>query len=387
LKQILELSAEDRKTGQRKIKIVMHEIYESESRYNLNGISWLNPYVEQRISTAIGAPFVAEFYDSEQDMPLGHGKQLIVNGELQFKNSTVVGLIQDAYVERVDVNGKSILAAVAEGILYANRYPNFVSWIEQQREKGYAIESSVEIARIPGNDYVNYRDGYKELGRIPVDYEYIGHAILGITPADDSAVLLEINSHKKGDLLMNEQIEKLQKLAEDRLLEINELQAKVKEAEEEVSAKEDELKEKDAQAAEKDKEKEEEMNALVLKVKELEATTTELNTVKEAVEAELNAFKEVEAEQKLEELKAEFNTKTAIYSEEEKATAEAEINAFVEAPSVELMSAAINKLDSTVAQSILAARTTELNASTKTKSKGIDEVILPSGEVTIEDIY
>lgn len=387
MKQILELSAEDRKTGQRKIKIVMHEIYESESRYNLNGISWLNPYVEQRISTAIGAPFVAEFYDSEQDMPLGHGKQLIVNGELQFKNSTVVGLIQDAYVERVDVNGKSILAAVAEGILYANRYPNFVSWIEQQREKGYAIESSVEIARIPGNDYVNYRDGYKELGRIPVDYEYIGHAILGITPADDSAVLLEINSHKKGDLLMNEQIEKLQKLAEDRLLEINELQAKVKEAEEEVSAKEDELKEKDAQAAEKDKEKEEEMNALVLKVKELEATTTELNTVKEAVEAELNAFKEVEAEQKLEELKAEFNTKTAIYSEEEKATAEAEINAFVEAPSVELMSAAINKLDSTVAQSILAARTTELNASTKTKSKGIDEVILPSGEVTIEDIY
>ncbi len=387
MKQILELSAEDKKTGQRKIKIVMHEIYESESRYNLNGITWLNPYVEQRISTAIGAPFVAEFYDSEQDMPLGHGKQLIVNGELQFKNSTVVGLIQDAYVERVDVNGKSILAAVAEGILYANRYPNFVSWIEQQREKGYAIESSVEIARIPGNDYVNYRDGYKELGRIPVDYEYIGHAILGITPADDSAVLLEINSHKKGDLLMNEQIEKLQKLAEDRLLEINELQAKVKEAEEEVSAKEDELKEKDAKAAEKDKEKEEEMNALVLKVKELEATTTELNTVKEAVEAELNAFKEVEAEQKLEELKAEFNTKTAIYSEEEKATAEAEINAFVEAPSVELMSAVINKLDSTVAQAILAARTTELNASTKTKSKGIEEVILPSSEVTIDSIY
>ena len=387
MKQILELSAEDRKTGQRKIKIVMHEIYESESRYNLNGISWLNPYVEQRISTAIGAPFVAEFYDSEQDMPLGHGKQSIINGELQFENSTVVGLIQDAYVERVDVNGKSILAAVAEGILYANRYPNFVSWIEQQREKGYAIESSVEIARIPGNDYVNYRDGYKELGRIPVDYEYIGHAILGITPADDSAVLLEINSHKKGDLLMNEQIEKLQKLAEDRLLEINELQAKVKEAEEEVSAKEDELKEKDAQAAEKDKEKEEEMNALVLKVKELEVQTTELNSVKDAVEAELNAFKEVEAAQKLEELKAEFNAKAAIYSEEEKATAEAEINAFVEAPSVELMSAAITKLDSVVAQSILATRTAELNASTKTKSKGIEETILPSGEVEIEDIY
>ncbi len=387
MKQILELSAEDRKTGQRKIKIVMHEIYESESRYNLNGITWLNPYVEQRISTAIGTPFVAEFYDSEQDMPLGHGKQLIVNGELQFENSAVVGLIQDAYVERVDVNGKSILAAVAEGILYANRYPNFVSWIEQQREKGYAIESSVEIARIPGNDYVNYRDGYKELGRIPVDYEYIGHAILGITPADDSAVLLEINSHKKGDLLMNEQIEKLQKLAEDRLLEINELQAKVKEAKEEVSAKEDELKEKDAQAAEKDKEKEEEMNALVLKVKELETTTAELNTVKEAAEAELNAFKEVEAEQKLEELKAEFNTKTAIYSEEEKATAEAEINAFVEAPSVELMSAAINKLDSTVAQAILASRTTELNASTKTKSKGIEEVIVNADEFTIEDLY
>ncbi|WP_214771233.1 hypothetical protein [Exiguobacterium sp. s133] len=387
MKQILELSAEDKKTGQRNIKIVLHEIYESEDRYNLNGITWLNPYVEQRIATAIGQPFVAEFFDSEQDMPLGHGEQKIIGGELQFKNSTVVGLIQDAYVERVDVNGKSILAAVAEGVLYANRYPSFVSWIEQQREKGLPIESSVEIARIPGNTYVNYRDGYKETGRIPVDYEYIGHAILGITPADDSAVLLELNSQKKGDLLMKEQIEALQKTADERLLEINELKAQVEAAKEEVSAKEDELKEKDAKAAEKDKEKEEEMNALVLKVKELETKTTELNTVKEAVEAELNTFKEVEAAQKLEELKAEFNTKTAIYSEEEKVTAEAEINAFVEAPSVELMSAAINKLDSAVAQSILATRTNELNASTKTKSKGIEEVILPSGEISIEDLY
>lgn len=386
MKQILELSAEDIKTGQRKIKIVLHEIYESESLWNKNGITWLNPYVEQQIKTAIGTPFVAEFFDSEQDMPVGHGKQLIVEGNLLFENSTVVGLINDAYVDRVDVNGKSILAAVAEGVLYANRYPHFVSWIEQQQAQGRLIESSVEIAKSPGNTYVTYRDGYKETGRIPVDYEYIGHAILGITPADDNAVLLELNSQKKGDLLMKEQIEALQKLADERLLEINELQAKVKEADEKVAAKDDELKEKDAQAEAKDKEKEEEMNALVLKVKELEGTATELNTAKEVVEAELNTYKEAEAAQQLEELKAEFNSKTAIYSEEEKATAEAEINAFVEAPSVELMSAAIHKLDSTVAQAILAARTTELN-SKKSKSQGIDETIVHTGEVTVESLY
>ncbi|WP_215085399.1 hypothetical protein [Exiguobacterium sp. s78] len=386
MKQILELSAEDIRTGQRKIKIVLHEIYESESLWNKNGITWLNPYVEQQIKTAIGTPFVAEFFDSEQDMPVGHGKQLIVDGNLLFENSTVVGLINDAYVERVDVNGKSILAAVAEGVLYANRYPHFVSWIEQQQAQGRLIESSVEIAKSPGNTYVTYRDGYKETGRIPVDYEYIGHAILGITPADDNAVLLELNSQKKGDLLMKEQIEALQKLADERLLEINELQAKVKEADEKVAAKDDELKEKDAQAEAKDKEKEEEMNALVLKVKELEGTATELNTAKEVVEAELNTYKEAEAAQQLEELKAEFNSKTAIYSEEEKATAEAEINAFVEAPSVELMSAAIHKLDSTVAQAILAARTTELN-SKKSKSQGIDETIVHTGEVTVESLY
>lgn len=386
MKQILELSAEDIKTGQRKIKIVLHEIYESESLWNKNGITWLNPYVEQQIKTAIGTPFVAEFFDSEQDMPVGHGKQLIVDGNLLFENSTVVGLINDAYVERVDVNGKSILAAVAEGVLYANRYPHFVSWIEQQQAQGRLIESSVEIAKSPGNTYVTYRDGYKETGRIPVDYEYIGHAILGITPADDNAVLLELNSQKKGDLLMKEQIEALQKLADERLLEINELQAKVKEADEKVAAKDDELKEKDAQAEAKDKEKEEEMNALVLKVKELEGTATELNTAKEVVEAELNTYKEAEAAQQLEELKAEFNSKTAIYSEEEKATAEAEINAFVEAPSVELMSAAIHKLDSTVAQAILAARTTELN-SKKSKLQGIDETIVHTGEVTVESLY
>lgn len=386
MKQILELSAEDIKTGQRKIKIVLHEIYESESRWNKNGITWLNPYVEQQIKTAIGTPFVAEFFDSEQDMPIGHGKQLIVDGNLLFENSTVVGLINDAYVERVDVNGKSILAAVAEGVLYANRYPHFISWIEQQQAQGRPIESSVEIAKSPGNTYVTYRDGYKEAGRIPVDYEYIGHAILGITPADDSAVLLELNSHKKGDLLMKEQIEALQKTADERLLEINELKSQLEAAKGEVAAKDDELKEKDAQAEAKDKEKEEEMNALVLKVKELEGTATELSTAKEAVEAELNTYKEAEAAQQLEELKAEFNAKTAIYSEEEKATAEAEINAFVEAPSVELMSAAIHKLDSTVAQAILASRTSELNSQTK-KQTGIEETIVHSGDFSIEDLY
>lgn len=386
MKQILELSAEDIKTGQRKIKIVLHEIYESESLWNKNGITWLNPYVERQIKTAIGTPFVAEFFDSEQDMPIGHGKQLIVDGNLLFENSTVVGLINDAYVERVDVNGKSILAAVAEGVLYANRYPHFVSWIEQQQAQGRPIESSVEIAKSPGNTYVTYRDGYKEAGRIPMDYEYIGHAILGITPADDNAVLLELNSHKKGDLLMKEQIEALQKTADERLLEINELKSQLEAAKGEVAAKDDELKEKDAQAEAKDKEKEEEMNALVLKVKELEGTATELNTAKEAVEAELNTYKEAEAAQQLEELKAEFNAKTAVYSDEEKATAEAEINAFVEAPSVELMSAAINKLDSAVAQAILASRTTELNSKTK-KQTGIEETIVQSGDFSIEDLY
>lgn len=374
--KILELSELQKKTGRRNVKIILHEVHQSESQWNKNGITWLEPYVSQNIKSAEGTPFVAEFFDSEQDYPWGHGKQKIVNGELQFERSTVVGMIEKAYVQSVDVNGKTILAAVAEGYLFANRYPNFMSWMETKIQEGAPIESSVEIARTGENQAITYRDGWKPEGRIPTEYEYIGHAILGIEPADDSAVLLELNSKKKGDFTAME-LKELQKLAEDRLVEINALNAAKTQMEEAKLALETDLEAKVS-----------EVNTLVAEVKALGEAKAALEAEKEAVSTELNSFKEKEAQEKLEALKAEFNSKLDAFEESEKTVAEAEINAFNEAPSTELMSKALNKINSGIVASIMESRKAELNNKKENKAPDVYEAFADTKESDEEvDIY
>ena len=374
--KILELSELQKKTGRRSIKMILHEVYQSEDEFNKNGITWLEPYVSNNIKSAEGTPFVAEFFDSEQDYPWGHGKQKIVNGELQFERSTVVGMIEKAYVQSVDVNGETILAAVAEGYLFANRYPNFMSWMETKIQEGAPVESSVEIARTGENQAITYRDGWKPEGRIPTEYEYIGHAILGIEPADDSAVLLELNSKKKGDFTAME-LKELQKLAEDRLVEINALNAAKTQMEEAKLALEADMEAKVS-----------EVNTLVAEVKALGEAKAALEAEKEAVSAELNSFKEKEAQEKLEALKAEFNSKLDAFEESEKTVAEAEINAFNEAPSAELMSKALNKINSGIVASIMESRQAELNSKKENKAPDVYEAFADTKESDEEvDIY
>ena len=374
--KILELSELQKKTGRRNIKMILHKVHQSEGQFNKNGITWLEPYVSNNIKSAEGTPFVAEFFDSEQDYPWGHGKQKIVNGELQFERSTVVGMIEKAYVQSVDVNGETILAAVAEGYLFANRYPNFMSWMETKIQEGAPVESSVEIARTGENQAITYRDGWKPEGRIPTEYEYIGHAILGIEPADDSAVLLELNSKKKGDFTAME-LKELQKLAEDRLVEINALNAAKAQMEEAKSALEADMEAKVS-----------EVNTLVAEVKALGEAKAALEAEKEAVSTELNSFKEKEAQEKLEALKAEFNSKLDAFEESEKTVAEAEINAFNEAPSAELMSKALNKINSGIVASIMESRQAELNSKKENKAPDVYEAFADTKESDEEvDIY
>lgn len=373
--KILELSELQKKTGRRNVKIILHEVHQSESQWNKNGITWLEPYVSQNIKSAEGQPFVAEFFDSDQDYPWGHGKQMVVNGELQFERSTVVGMIEKAYVQSLDVNGKTILAAVAEGYLFANRYPHFMSWMETKIQEGAPVESSVEIARTGDNQAIVYRDGWKQEGRIPTEFEYIGHAILGIEPADDSAVLLELNNKKKGDFTAMD-LKELQKLAEDRLVEMNALKAKL----EEMKAAKESV---DAELATKVGE----VNTLVEEVKTLGEAKATLETEKETVATELNSYKEKEAQEKLEALKAEFNSKLDVFEESEKTVAEAEINAFNEAPSTELMSKALNKINSGIVASIVEARKVETNSKKDNKAPDIFESFSGTTEETeTEDV-
>ncbi|MDJ1631432.1 hypothetical protein QNN00_17950 [Bacillus velezensis] len=65
-----------------------------------------------------------------------------------------------------------------------------------------------------GSDAIEYEGGWKEQGRIPMKFDFTGDAILGIDPADDAAILLELNSNQKEDNLMS-------KSQEEVVLELN----------------------------------------------------------------------------------------------------------------------------------------------------------------------
>jgi len=171
-------------------------------------------------------------------------------------------------------------------------------------------------------------------------------------------------------------LKELQKLAEDRLVEMNALKAKL----EEMKAAKESV---DAELVTKVGE----VNTLVEEVKTLGEAKATLETEKETVATELNSYKEKEAQEKLEALKAEFNSKLDVFEESEKTVAEAEINAFNEAPSTELMSKALNKINSGIVASIVEARKVETNSKKDNKAPDIFESFSGTTEETeTEDV-
>ena len=200
---IIEISEKKNDAGKVYAKMVLHEIYKSESEWNKNGITWLGEYVEPNIESIANMPLVAEFIDEEKALPFGgHGDmQMDDKGRVVFEDSLVVGSFIRGNIERnVEVNGKVIDAVVGEAVLYEQRFPKLIDYLREEFSQGNKVDGSVEIAanKSKGYDKIVYRDGWKEQGRIPVEFQYSGHAlVVGIESADESALMVELNAYRK----------------------------------------------------------------------------------------------------------------------------------------------------------------------------------------------
>jgi len=203
---IIEISKKKGKSGRTPIRMILHEIHTDESLYNKNGITWVKDYCEQNLESVKGMPLVAQFLDEDRTIPYGgHGNMVVEENKVIFEDSLVVGSFEEGIiVEGIEVNGKTIDAVVGIGYVYDQRFPKLVEYLQEEHDAGNPVEGSVEICadQSKGNTKIVYDGGWKEHGRKPQVFEYSGHAlIIGQTPADDSALMLELNSYlgKAGD--------------------------------------------------------------------------------------------------------------------------------------------------------------------------------------------
>lgn len=193
--KILELTQDI--LGRRKIKVVLHEIYPNRLQWNHNGITYLEQYTRDNADSVKGMPLCAEFLDDDKDIPYGHGLTGSKGNLSLFENSVQVGTCESWSIEDIEIDGEKHRCLCATGYINENRYPNFVKWLEKQIESGNPVYGSIEFVGTKDNDgEIIYDGGWKEEGRIPMVYDYIGYSLISISPADDSALVTAFDRAK-----------------------------------------------------------------------------------------------------------------------------------------------------------------------------------------------
>ena len=203
-------SKQDKKTGYKRFKLILAEVYdkscivdETGTKYNDNGITWIDEYVENVKDTLIGSSVTVEFADESKTDILGHGETgQYKDGVPLLSNATTIGHFNKAYIDEViDDNGETKKVFIGEGTLDYMRYSDCIDLLSEKLSNDETIHGSVEIVRTENNSAIVYLYGYKDIGRIPTEFEFSGYALLGcgIQPSDHTASLLELNN-KKNDI-------------------------------------------------------------------------------------------------------------------------------------------------------------------------------------------
>ena len=130
---IYEISSENKIAGRRPIKVVLHEIFPDNTRWQENGISWKEEYVQANLHSVVGMSIVAEFLTEDRDVPYNHGMTDVREEDKLplFEDATMVGHFDKAYVDDVEIGGVTKRCLVAEGTLDEMRYPKFVAWLRE----------------------------------------------------------------------------------------------------------------------------------------------------------------------------------------------------------------------------------------------------------------
>lgn len=286
--RLFEISSEAARGGKRPIKLILHRIMDDPSDYQTNGISWKEEYVVEAAKRIAHADIAVEYLrkgDTADETEIGgHGyaKEEVKDADGRLipkfnKNSEVVGSIERAYVTDVEIDGVMTHVLMADGVIYEHRHRGLVDWLKKNVPLGTVL-GSVEIVGTPeNNNQIVYEDGYKEYGRVPMQYEYAGYAILSasVPPADEACYILEVNEKEENS--MDES--KIRELVEEIKGELHAVYDKNTELTNELNSANEQ---RDA------------------KVNELEEANTKVQTLETALEqvkAELETYRE--AEQKL----------------------------------------------------------------------------------------
>ena len=318
MNKILEINKRISKGGRKNIRMVLLTIHE-EGEMNRNGITWVEQYVLDNLDSIKGIPICATFLDEDKEDLYDHGYTETVESEdgksePLFLNSESVGVIEDAKIEVIEIDGETKKVLVGYGYIFCQRYPNLCEKLESSK-----VKSSIEIMGTDENNRkIIYDGGYKEKGRKPMVFDFTGTCLLGVLEADENCYVLEVAENKNKEEKLNMDENKIIEVIQKAITETNAVKAdtetKIAELNSQIEAKDAEIKEaneaKEAaenNASEKDS-----------KIAELEAENAKLKE-------ELAACKKREACEA-------FDAMLVNYTDDEKKCVESEINAYKENP-------------------------------------------------------
>ena len=316
MNKILEINK--RVGGRKNIRMILLTIHE-EGEMNRNGITWVEQYVLDNLESIKGIPICATFLDEDKEDLYDHGYTETVESEdgksePLFLNSESVGVIEDAKIEVIEIDGETKKVLVGYGYIFCQRYPNLCEKLESSK-----VKSSIEIMGTDENDRkIIYDGGYKEKGRKPMVFDFTGTCLLGVLEADENCYVLEVAENKNKEEKLNMDENKIIEVIQKAITETNAVKAdtetKIAELNSQIEAKDAEIKEANEakevaenNASEKDS-----------KIAELEAENAKLKE-------ELAACKKREACEA-------FDAMLANYTDDEKKCVESEINAYKENP-------------------------------------------------------
>ena len=318
MNKILEINKRISKGGRKNIRMVLLTIHE-EGEMNRNGITWVEQYVLDNLESIKGIPICATFLDEDKEDLYDHGYTETVESEdgksePLFLNSESVGVIEDAKIEVIEIDGETKKVLVGYGYIFCQRYPNLCEKLESSK-----VKSSIEIMGTDENDRkIIYEGGYKEKGRKPMVFDFTGTCLLGVLEADENCYVLEVAENKNKEEKLNMDENKIIEVIQKAITETNAVKAdtetKIAELNSQIEAKDAEIKEANEakevaenNASEKDS-----------KIAELEAENAKLKE-------ELAACKKREACEA-------FDAMLVNYTDDEKKCVESEINAYKENP-------------------------------------------------------
>lgn len=323
-------SKQDKKTGYKRFKLILAEVYdkscvvdETGAKYNDNGITWIDEYVENVKDTLIGSSVTVEFADESKTDILGHGETgQYKDGVPLLSNATTIGHFDKAYIDEVtDDDEKTKKVFVGEGTLDYMRYSDCIDLLSEKLSNNETIHGSVEIVRTENNSAIVYLYGYKDIGRIPTEFEFSGYALLGcgVQPSDHTASLLELNN-KKNDIK-----EEFITMDEKTLGIITD---SVKACIAECNSKNGEFESKIAELNSALEIKTNENNDLSDEIAKLQKAIQDLEAEREGFRAERDVLEKELGELKAKQRLAELNSALEGFTDEQKEYAKAEIDAF-----------------------------------------------------------